>query len=366
MAQVNGIVVWTEGIKAALVRRLPKQRKTQRDKLAVLVATMLHVRSANLVELAAGRPRESDRWDMGYQWISRLLANDLVCCDTVMEPFAREILARLAETGEPIPLILDQTTASDRHQILMLSVRWGERALPLAWRGEENEGGLGCAPHKKFSGGVPRVAARRSAGSSARRPLLWNPRDDPVVSRSRVGLSAAAQGQSPRPLGHTKNHDRRPRSGRRALFRSCRPHRPAGHDQHRHHSRSRTCRALDHRHVGQAGISDHPGICRALGHRAHVLRLQIARVRPRTDSSALSRPPRPLDPGHVFGPLLGGLDRDVGSSQQSNPRRKKRPDHPPPKLARGRPSWFTRGIRRAIKLLLKCLPLPKLWGCLLN
>src|ERR1700756_5190795 len=132
MAQVNGIVVWTEGIKAELARRLPKQRKTQRDKLAVLVATMLHVRSANLVELAAGLPRESDRWDMGYQWISRFLANDLVCCDTVMEPFAREILARLAETGEPIPLILDQTKASDRHQILMLSVRWGERALPLA------------------------------------------------------------------------------------------------------------------------------------------------------------------------------------------------------------------------------------------
>ena len=75
---------------------------------------------------------------MGYQWISRFLANDLVCCDAVVEPFAREILARLAETGpstsaqEPIPLILDQTKVSDRHQILMLSVRWGERALPLA------------------------------------------------------------------------------------------------------------------------------------------------------------------------------------------------------------------------------------------
>jgi hypothetical protein len=150
MAQVNGIVVWTEGIKAELAKRLPKQRKTQRDKLAVLVATMLHVRSANLVELAAGLPRESDRWDMGYQWISRFLANDLVCCDTVMEPFAREILARLAETGKPIPLILDQTTASDRHQILMLSVRWGERALPLAWRVEETEGTIGFATQQEL------------------------------------------------------------------------------------------------------------------------------------------------------------------------------------------------------------------------
>ena len=54
MARVNGIAVWAEGIKAELKTRLPRQRKTQRDKLAVLVATMLHVRSANLVELAAG------------------------------------------------------------------------------------------------------------------------------------------------------------------------------------------------------------------------------------------------------------------------------------------------------------------------
>jgi len=66
-----------------------------------------------------------------------------------MEPFAREILARLAETGEPIPLILDQTTASDRHQILMLSVRWGERALPLAWRVEETAGAIGLATQQE-------------------------------------------------------------------------------------------------------------------------------------------------------------------------------------------------------------------------
>jgi Transposase DDE domain len=150
VAQANGIAVWAAGIKAELVKRLPRQRKTQRDKLAVLVATMLHVRSANLVELAAGLPRASARWDMGYQWISRFLANDLVCCDTVMEPFAREILTRLAETGEPIPLILDQTKASDRHQILMLSVRWGERALPLAWRVEETDGAIGFATQKEL------------------------------------------------------------------------------------------------------------------------------------------------------------------------------------------------------------------------
>lgn len=145
MGAKSGVAVWAEGFKAELNQRLPGQRKTQRDKLAVLVATMLHVRSANLVELASGLPRESDRWDMGYQWISRFLANDLVSCDAVMQPFAEEILTRLGGSGEKVPLILDQTKVSDRHQVLMLSVRWGERALPLAWRVEETDGAIGFA-----------------------------------------------------------------------------------------------------------------------------------------------------------------------------------------------------------------------------
>ena len=91
MLAASGIVVWADGIKAGLKQRLPGQRKTRRDNLALLVATMLHVRSANLVERASGLPRESDRRDMGYQWISRFLENDRVCCDAVISlpPCAR-------------------------------------------------------------------------------------------------------------------------------------------------------------------------------------------------------------------------------------------------------------------------------------
>ena len=145
---MSGVAVWAEGIKADLKQRLPRQRKTQRDKLSLLVATMLHVRSANLVELASGLPRPSERWDMGYQWIARFLANDLVSCDAVMQPFAQEILERLAQAGGPLPLILDQSKVSGRHQVLMLSVRWGERALPVAWRVEETDGAIGFATQK--------------------------------------------------------------------------------------------------------------------------------------------------------------------------------------------------------------------------
>ena len=136
---MTGITEIAESISSELKRRLPKQRK--RTKLALLVSTMLEVRSANLMDLAAGLPREADRTDMRYQWISRLLGNPLVISDAIMEPFSREVLERATADGQPLVLILDQSKVSDRHQVLMLALRHGERALPLAWRVEEARSG---------------------------------------------------------------------------------------------------------------------------------------------------------------------------------------------------------------------------------
>ena len=77
---MGGIERLSEAISADLKGRFPGQRKAQREKLALLVATMLEVRSANLrsanlMDLAASLPRRSERLDMRYQWIKRLLAN---------------------------------------------------------------------------------------------------------------------------------------------------------------------------------------------------------------------------------------------------------------------------------------------------
>jgi Transposase DDE domain len=145
---MNGITEIAASLSAELKQRLPKQRRTQRVKLALLVATMLDVRSANLMDLAAGLPREADRTDMRYQWITRLLGNPLVISDEIMEPFSREVLERAAASDEPLTLILDQSKVSDRHQVLMLALRCGERALPLAWRVEATDGPIGFETQK--------------------------------------------------------------------------------------------------------------------------------------------------------------------------------------------------------------------------
>ena len=134
-----------EGIAEEFQRLLSKQRKTQRTNLPLLVATMLDVRSANLMDLAAGLPRDADRIDMSYQWISRVLMNSLIEPDAVIAPFTCEMLGRLAGEDQPLVLILDQSKLSDRHQVLMLAVRYGERPLPVRWRVEATAGAIGFA-----------------------------------------------------------------------------------------------------------------------------------------------------------------------------------------------------------------------------
>jgi hypothetical protein len=142
---MDGIQGVAASISEEFCRLLPGQRKAQRSNLSLLVATMLDVRSANLMDLAAGLPRAAERIDMRYQWIARVLMNPLIDPDAVMAPFVGEVLGRLAAQGQPLVLILDQSKLSDRHQALMLAVRHGERALPLLWRVEATEGAIGFA-----------------------------------------------------------------------------------------------------------------------------------------------------------------------------------------------------------------------------
>lgn len=145
---MGGIEHVSAGVIADLAARLPKQRKTQRGKLGVLVATMLDVRSANLMDLAASLPRPCALVSKRYQWIERFLANPLVDVDAVMAPYGREVLARLGAGGARVVLMIDQSKASELHQMVMVSARVGGRALPLAWRVRQTQGAIGFAEQR--------------------------------------------------------------------------------------------------------------------------------------------------------------------------------------------------------------------------
>src|SRR5215210_5712392 len=168
--RVGGIATVATAIGADLAARLPRQNKKQREGLALLVATALDVRDVNLMELAAALPRAAARLDMRYQWISRLLANALIDTDAVIAPFAREVLARAGADGRTLVLIIDQSQINTEHQMVMVSLRVGGRALPLAWRVKKTSGAIGFAEQRAA---LDRVAALLPAGV---RPVLMGDR----------------------------------------------------------------------------------------------------------------------------------------------------------------------------------------------
>src|SRR3954465_13058052 len=163
---MSGIARLAVGIEAELGRGLPRQRKTQRRKLALLVATMLSERSASLMDLAAALPRPAERTDMRYQWIARLLADPRLDGDAVMRPFAGEAILHAGAAGGTVVLLLDQSKVSARHQMLVPGGRGGGGALPLAWRGGGRGGGGGGPCRWRGGCGRPRAAsASPSSGS---------------------------------------------------------------------------------------------------------------------------------------------------------------------------------------------------------
>jgi hypothetical protein len=94
---------------------------------------MIEGQAPNTVELANLLPLETGRQDMREQWLRRLLKNPLLLATAVMEPFAREELAKAARNGQTVLLSMD---LGDRMAVLMVGLRVGDRALPLAWLAE--------------------------------------------------------------------------------------------------------------------------------------------------------------------------------------------------------------------------------------
>lgn len=151
MAKVVPVI---EAIDGDFQRRLPRYHKSRREGLAALTGVMLEVRSANLMELAAALPREIAAAEHRYQYIERHLKHEEIVPDTVITPYAREVIERLAANGQTVVLQMDQRHINDTNDVLMLSVRVRQRALPVAWRVRSTQGNIGVAVQKALLNSV--------------------------------------------------------------------------------------------------------------------------------------------------------------------------------------------------------------------
>lgn len=169
---MGGVETMAAAIEADLAARLPRQRVTQRRNLALLAAAVLCESEVNLMALGAVLPMATGNRASRFQKLKRILANRHIRPDEVMAPYAREVLAALSANGQQLVLVIDQSQATrlHRHELLMVAVRLGGRALPLAWIVRETAGAIGFAEQKEV---LERVAAWLPDGA---KPVLMGDR----------------------------------------------------------------------------------------------------------------------------------------------------------------------------------------------
>lgn len=116
--------------------------------LADLTASMLACRSVNTSDLLSVLPRHTKDADSRYRYINRWLKNPLIDPLSVMRGFVPEVLSMAASGGKTVVLAMDQSKISDGFECLMVSLRIGERAIPVAWKVKRTQGGIGFAEQK--------------------------------------------------------------------------------------------------------------------------------------------------------------------------------------------------------------------------
>ena len=116
--------------------------------LSDFAASVLHCRSVNTSEIAAVLPRAVKNDDSRYRVINRWLQNPMIEPLSVMAGFVGELINKACEGNKTAVLMLDQSKVGDGFECLMVSLRLGERALPLVWLVEQTRGNIGFAGQK--------------------------------------------------------------------------------------------------------------------------------------------------------------------------------------------------------------------------
>jgi hypothetical protein len=110
----------------------PKQRITQIQNLVWLVVGIFHSHSVNLSRIA-GKVIGAAKNVSTVRRLSRFLANEAINVRSWYKPIAKAWLQSQFERVGEVRLIVDGTKVGFGHQLLMVSLAYRCRAVPIAW-----------------------------------------------------------------------------------------------------------------------------------------------------------------------------------------------------------------------------------------
>ena len=140
-------------IHRALMQALPCEPRSHQAKavqvLSALICGIVGAAHSHLPRIASKSPSFGVKRSSQVKHFQRWLMNERVSTETFFHPFARDLLGSLAHV--PLVLIMDGSTIGRGCLVLLLSLRYRGRALPLAWtviRGKK--GHFPAATHRQL------------------------------------------------------------------------------------------------------------------------------------------------------------------------------------------------------------------------
>jgi len=110
----------------------PKQRITQIRNFGLLLYGIYTSKSVSLSKIAGKIPGKAKLLST-FRRLERFLDNPAIQVREWYEPIAKEWLAKQAAAMGEIHLIVDGTKVGFGHQLLMISLAYRKRAIPIAW-----------------------------------------------------------------------------------------------------------------------------------------------------------------------------------------------------------------------------------------
>lgn len=118
--------------KARICQLRPKQRITQVQNFVWLIVGIYHSHSVNLSRIA-GKVIGAAKNVSTVRRLSRFLANPAIDVRSWYRPIAKAWLRSQFERVGEVRLIVDGTKVGFGHQLLMVSLAYRRRAVPIAW-----------------------------------------------------------------------------------------------------------------------------------------------------------------------------------------------------------------------------------------
>ncbi len=119
-----------DSTRSTLATRLPGVRTSQLDTLALVLVGITQSVSAQLGAIARAMPLDTTQYGK-EQRLRRLLDNDRITQVDHYQPIVTAALTGLK--GQRVNLLIDRVLLRDHHNILVVSIGFRRRSIPLTW-----------------------------------------------------------------------------------------------------------------------------------------------------------------------------------------------------------------------------------------